>query len=66
MTDLLVGTYMDDLEQGSVAKQITAARGLGDLGANAKAALPALRRLVEHADESLSAAAKQAIESISK
>jgi hypothetical protein len=66
MGDLLVDTYIDDLKQGSVAKQITAARELGEMGTAAKAALPALEPLAEHADETLSAAAKQAIQLIKK
>lgn len=64
MGDLLIDGYIDDLKQGSVAKQITAARELGEMGTAAKSALPALEPLAEHADENLSAAAKQAIQLI--
>jgi hypothetical protein len=49
-----------------VAKQITAARELGNMGATAKSALPALEPLARHADANLSKTAKQAIQSIKK
>jgi hypothetical protein len=66
MANLLIDGYIADLKQGPVAKQITAARELGNMGATAKSALPALEPLARHADASLSAAAKQAITSIKK
>jgi hypothetical protein len=66
MANLLIDGYIADLKQGPVAKQITAARELGNMGATAKSALPALEPLARHADASLSKAAKQAIQSIKK
>lgn len=66
MANLLIDGYIADLKQGPVTKQITAARELGNMGATAKSALPALEPLARHADANLSAAAKQAIQSIKK
>jgi hypothetical protein len=66
MANLLIDGYIADLKQGPVAKQITAARELGNMGATAKSALPALEPLARHADANLSKAAKQAIQSIKK
>ena len=51
---------------GPVKSQIFAAKELGNMGAGAKSALPALQALTNHADATLSAAAKQAIQSIKK
>ena len=66
MANLLIDGYIADLKQGPVAKQITAARELGNMGTTAKSALPALEPLARHADANLSKAAKQAIQSIKK
>lgn len=66
MANLLIDGYIADLKQGPVAKQITAARELGNMGATAKSALPALEPLARHADAGLSDAAKKAIQSIKK
>ena len=66
MANLLIDGYIADLKQGPVAKQMTAAKELGNMGATAKAALPALEPLARHKDASLSKAAKQAIQSIKK
>lgn len=66
MANLLIDDYIADLKKGPVAKQLTAARELGNMGATAKAALPALEPLARHTDASLSAAAKLAIKSIKK
>lgn len=66
MADLLIDGYIADLKQGPVTKQITAARELGNMGATAKSALPALEPLARHSDSDLSKAAKQAITSIRK
>ena len=66
MANLLIDGYIADLKTGPVAKQLTAATELGNMGATAKSALPALEPLARHADAKLSAAAKQAIKSIKK
>lgn len=66
MANLLIDGYIADLKQGPVAKQITAARELGNMGATAKSALPALEPLARHSDSALSKAATQAIKSIRK
>jgi hypothetical protein len=66
MANLLIDGYIADLKQGPVAKQITAARELGNMGATAKSALPALETLARHSDADLSKAATQAIKSIRK
>lgn len=66
MANLLIDGYIADLKQGPIAKQITAARELGNMGVTAKAALPALEPLARHSDSDLSNAAKQAIQSIRK
>jgi hypothetical protein len=66
MANLLIDGYIADLKQGPVAQQITAARELGNMGATAKSALPALEPLARHADSGLSKAAKEAIQSIKK
>lgn len=66
MANLLIDGYIADLKQGPVAKQLTAAKELGNMGPTAKSALPALEPLARHADAKLSAAARQAIQSIKK
>lgn len=66
MANLLIDGYIADLKQGPVPKQITAARELGNMGATAKSALPALEPLARHSDSGLSEAAKTAIKSIRK
>ena len=66
MGNLLLDSYITDLKQGPVKTQISAAKELGNMGAGAKSALPALQALTNHADATLSAAAKQAIQSIKK
>lgn len=66
MGNLLVDGYIADLKNGSVDSRITAAKELANLGNSAKAALPALKPLVKHADAKLSAAATAAIKAIEK
>ena len=66
MGNLLLDSYITDLKQGPVKSQIFAAKELGNMGAGAKSALPALQALTNHADAKLSATAKQAIQSIKK
>ena len=66
MGNLLVEGYIADLRNGSTESRITASRELANLGGSAKAALPALKPLVKHADAKLSAAATAAIKAIEK
>ena len=42
MGNLLIDGYIDDLKKGPATKQIAAAKELGNMGADAKQALPAL------------------------
>jgi hypothetical protein len=66
MGNMLMKSYIDDLKSGPVDKKRTAAVELGNMGPDAKSALPDLKPLTSHADATLSAAAKQAIKLISK
>jgi len=66
MGNLLVDGYIDDLKKGPAKKQITAAQELGNMGASAKQALPALESLVKDGDAKVREAAQQAIKSIRK
>jgi hypothetical protein len=66
MTNLLLPSYIDDLKTGSAEKKIFAAKELGNMGASAKSALSALQALKGDADSKVSAAAAEAIRSISK
>lgn len=66
MGGLLVEGYIADLKTGSTESRITAAKELANMGRSAKAALPALKPLVKHADATLSAAASAAIKAIEK
>jgi HEAT repeat protein len=47
-----------------VTRRVNAAEALGLLGPKAKAAIPVLRRLCEHEDDRLAAAATRALERI--
>lgn len=66
MTNLLLPSYIDDLKAGSAEKKIFAAKELGNMGASAKSAISALQALKGDADSRVSAAAAEAIRSISK
>ena len=66
MGNLLVDGYIDDLKKGPATKQIAAAKELGNMGANAKQALPALESLVKGGDAKVREAAQQAIKAIRK
>lgn len=66
MGNLLVEGYIADLKNGSTDSRITAANELANMGSSAKAALPALKPLTNHADAKLSAAATAAIKAIGK
>jgi hypothetical protein len=66
MGNLLVDGYIDDLKKGPAKKQINAAKELGNMGASAKEAIPALEALVKDGDAKVREAAQQAIKSIRK
>lgn len=63
---LLMDSYIKDLKQGPVSKQISAANELANMGSKAKSALPLLEKLSKNPDEKLSSAAKTAIASIKR
>jgi len=62
--NVLVPSYIEDLKTGSAAKKITAARELGNMGPNAKSALPALEKLAADKNPDVKAAAKSAVAAI--
>jgi hypothetical protein len=66
MGNLLVDGYIDDLKKGAAKKKINAAKELGNMGASAKEAIPALEALVKDGDAKVREAAQQAIKSIRK
>jgi hypothetical protein len=66
MGNLLVDGYIDDLKNGPAKKQVNAAKELGNMGASAKQALPALESLLKDGDAKVREAAQQAIKSIRK
>ena len=66
MGNLLIDGYIDDLKKGPATKQIAAAQELGNMGADAKQALPALESLVKDGDAKVREAAQQAIKAIRK
>ena len=66
MGNLLVDGYIDDLKKGPAKKQITAAQELGNMGASAKQAIPALEPLLKDGNAQVREAAQKAITSIRK
>ena len=66
MGNLLVDGYIADLKKGPAKKQITAAKELGNMGASANQALPALESLVKDGDANVREAVQQAIKAIRK
>ena len=66
MGNLLVDGYIDDLKKGPAKKQIAAAQELGNMGASAKQAIPALESLAKGGDAKVREAAQQAIKAIRK
>ena len=66
MGNLLVDGYIADLKKGPANKQIAAAKELGNMGASAKQALPALETLLKDGDAKVREAAQQAIKAIRK
>jgi hypothetical protein len=66
MGNLLVDGYIADLKKGPANKQIAAAKELGNMGASAKQAIPALEPLLKDGDAKVREAAQQAIKAIRK
>lgn len=65
-SNLLVDGYIDDLKNGSADKKVKAAHELGNMGSEAKSALPMLEKLSADKNPKISAAAKSAVSSIRK
>jgi len=66
MGNLLVDGYIDDLRKGPADKRITAAQELGNMGAAAKDALPALEALAKDGDAKVRTAVQAAIKAVKK
>jgi HEAT repeat protein len=66
MGNLLVASYIEDLNSPQAQKRLRAAEELGNMGEGAKTALPTLQKLTSDKDPKVSAAAKQAITAIKK
>jgi HEAT repeat protein len=66
MGNLLLDAYIDDLKSPQADKRIRAARELGNMGSDAKKALPALEAIARDTNPEVSAAAKQAVTAIRK
>lgn len=66
MSNLLVDGYISDLGSDSAAKRIKAAHELGNMGATARSAVPALEKMAKDSDRQVSAAAKAALLAIRK
>jgi hypothetical protein len=63
---LSADAWIADLDSTSPKSRLTAAKQLGNMGSNAKSALPKLEKLTKDPDAQVAAAAKQAIQSIRK
>ena len=66
MGNLLVDSYISDLNGTNVDAQIRAARELGNMGSDATSALPALEKVAQAGKPKAAAAAKQALTAIRK
>lgn len=66
MGNLLVDGYIADLKAGPAEKRIASAKELGNMGAGAKQALPALEALAKDGDAKVREAAQKAIKAIRK
>ena len=66
MGNLLVDGYIADLKTGPAEKRIAAAKELGNMGASAKQALPALEALAKDGNAKVREATQQAIKAIRK
>ena len=66
MGGLLLASYVEDLKSPTAAKRIKAAEELGNMGQDAKSAIPALEKLTSDKDAKVSKAAKSALANIRK
>jgi hypothetical protein len=66
MGTLLLDSYVKDLDSPSAQTRARAARELGNMGGDAKSAVPKLEKLAGDKDAAVSTAAKQALKSIRK
>lgn len=64
MGKLLLDSYVKDLDSPAQQSRVRAATELGNMGAEAKAALPKLEKLTGDKDAAVSAAAKRAVQAI--
>ena len=64
MGNLLLDSYIQDLGSGQLDTRLRAARELGNMGADAKKALPALEKMAGDKNAKASGAAKEAIAAI--
>ena len=64
MGKLLLDRYVKDLDSPSPQNRARAATELGNMGGDAKSALPKLEKLAGDKDAAVSAAAKQAVQTI--
>jgi hypothetical protein len=64
MSNLLLDSYIEDLGSGQLDARLRAARELGNMGADAKKALPALEKMAGDKNAKASGAAKEAIAAI--
>jgi HEAT repeat protein len=66
MGGLLLASYVEDLKSPTAAKRIKAAEELGNMGQDARSAIPALEKLASDKDAKVSKAAKSALTNIRK
>jgi hypothetical protein len=64
MSNLLLDSYIEDLGSGQLDTRLRAARELGNMGADAKKALPALEKMAGDKNAKVRDAAKEAIAAI--
>jgi len=64
MGNLLLDSYIEDLGSGRLDTRLRAARELGNMGGDAKKALPALEKMAGDKNAQASGAAKEAIAAI--
>jgi HEAT repeat protein len=64
MGNLLLDSYIEDLGSGQLDARLRAARELGNMGADAKKALPALEKMAGDNNAKVRDAAKEAIAAI--
>lgn len=64
MGKLLLESYVKDLDSPAPQNRVRAATELGNMGGEAKAALPKLEKLAGDKDAAVSTAAKRAVQAI--